>query len=219
MPMDFETCWHEALGVKLQSRLTRSTLRSVLRRYREPQRSYHDLAHLDHVLSLTQQQQWTHPKDSLLTLFYHDVIYDPLRQDNEQQSAHLAEAQLSSWLTDARLARIKGWILATQQHICPTDDRDLAQILDIDRSILAAAPDAYDLYAKQIRQEYAHVEDPRFQYYRAQFLQQMLTRDRLFCTPILGAAAESRARDNIQRELTLLQAQLHGYPEPAPQVP
>ena len=207
MPMDFEACWHHALGVKLQSRLTRSTLRSVLRRYREPQRSYHDLAHLDQILTLAQQQQWTHPKDSLLTLFYHDAIYDPLRQDNEQQSAHLAEAQLSSWLTDSRIARIKGWILATQQHICPVDDRDLAQILDIDRAILAADPMLYDAYAVQIRQEYAHIEDERFQYHRMAFLNRMLCRTHLFCTEILGVDAESRARQNIQRELLMLKAQ------------
>lgn len=205
MPMDFEAYWHQALGVKLQSRLTRSTLRSVLRRYREPQRSYHDLAHLDQILLLAQQQQWTHPKDSVLALFYHDAIYDPLRQDNEQQSAHLAEAQLSSWLTDVRVARIKGWILATQQHICPENDRDLAQILDIDRSILAAESQVYDAYALHIRQEYAHIEDERFQHYRKAFLNQMLCRSHLFCTDILGIDAESRARQNIQRELAMLE--------------
>jgi len=206
MPMDFEGCWHQALGVKSPSRLTRSTLRSVLRRYREPQRSYHDVAHLDHVLSVAQQQTWQHPKDSLLALFYHDAIYDPLRQDNEQQSAHLAEAQLSCWLTDVRTARIKGWILATQQHLCPADDRDLAQILDIDRAILAAEPEAYRLYTEQIRQEYAHIEDQRFQHYRAEFLRRMLSRPHLFCTEILGADADCRARQNIQFELGLLES-------------
>ncbi|MFZ3194466.1 MAG: metal-dependent hydrolase [Moraxellaceae bacterium] len=204
MPMDFEECWHQALGVKLQSRLTRSTLRSVLRRYREPQRSYHDLVHLDHILSLAQQQQWVHPKDSLLTLFYHDAIYDPLRQDNEQQSAHLAEAQLSCWLTDSRIARIKSWILATQQHLCPTNDPDLAQILDIDRAILAAEPSRYDAYAAQIRQEYAHIEDDLFRQHRTVFLNRMLCRPQLFYTTILGSEAEALARLNIQREIGLL---------------
>lgn len=204
MPMDFEVCWHQALGVKLQSRLSRSTLRSVLRRYREPQRSYHDVAHLDQILFLAQQQQWVHPKESLLTLFYHDAIYDPHRQDNEQQSAHLAEAQLSCWLTEPRVARIKRWILATQHHQCPTDDRDLAQILDIDRSILTAEPEAYLRYTQQIRQEYSHIEEEQFQYHRGEFLNQMLSRSHLFCTDILGAAAESRARQNIQNELAML---------------
>ena len=207
MPMDFEACWHQALGVKLPSRLTRSTLRSVLRRYREPQRHYHDLSHLDHILTLAQQQEWTHPKDSLLTLFYHDAIYDPLRHDNEQQSAHLADAQLSCWLTESRVARIKGWILATQQHLCPADDRDLAQILDIDRAILATEPAVYQAYAEQIRQEYVHIEDDRFQYHRMAFLNQLLCRSRLFCTEILGADAEARARHNIQAELLMLKVQ------------
>lgn len=206
MPMDFEACWHQALGVKSASRLTRSTLRSVLRRYREPQRHYHDVLHLERILSLAQQQQWAHPKDSLLTLFYHDAIYDPLRQDNEQQSAHLAEAQLSCWLTDSRVARIKGWILATQQHLCPEHDQDLAQILDIDRAILAAAPEIYLVYAQQIRQEYAHIEDERFQYHRAEFLRQMLNRPHVFCTQILGVDADSRARQNIQHELAMLKS-------------
>lgn len=207
MPMDFEACWHYALGVKSPSRLTRSTLRSVLRRYREPQRHYHGLLHLDQVLTLAQQQAWTHPKDSLLALFYHDAIYDPLRQDNEQQSAHLAEAQLSCWLTDSRVTRIKGWIVATQQHACPDGDQDLAQVLDIDLAILAAEPADYAAYAAQVRQEYAHIEDERFQYHRTAFLNRMLCRSQLFCTQILGADAESRARHNIQSELLTLKVQ------------
>ncbi|MEC7120654.1 MAG: hypothetical protein VXW65_12240 [Pseudomonadota bacterium] len=204
MPMDFESCWHNALGVKSPSRLTRSTLRSVLRRHKEPQRHYHDSQHLDQILTLAQQQVWVHPKDSMLTLFYHDAIYDPERQDNERQSAHLAEAQLSCWLSTSRLARIKAWILATQEHACPSDDPDLAQILDIDRAILAAPAEEYDQYSHKIREEFAHIEADKFVYHRTAFLNRMLCRDRIFCTSILGADAESRARLNIQREIQVL---------------
>jgi predicted metal-dependent HD superfamily phosphohydrolase len=61
-------------------------------------RFYHTLAHLEHlygqVLPLRPLvQDWD---TFLFTLFYHDIIYNALRKDNEEKSAEIAEAHLSA---------------------------------------------------------------------------------------------------------------------------
>src|SRR4051812_25326408 len=57
--------------------------------YAEPHRHYHTLAHIEAVLSGfdSHRQSFEDPDVAELALFYHDVIYDPSRQDNEVQSA------------------------------------------------------------------------------------------------------------------------------------
>ena len=80
-------------------------------------------------------------------IWFHDAIYDSKAKDNEAQSAALAEKKLAGRADPDRLRRILAMIIATATHELPRFDdahsiRDAALFLDMDLSILGAAPDA-----------------------------------------------------------------------------
>jgi len=86
-----------ALGVAASDRLA-ALQADVLARYREPQRHYHTMQHIDECFERWQELRAhaTHPAEVQLALWFHDVIYDTQRSDNEARSAALArDAALS----------------------------------------------------------------------------------------------------------------------------
>ena len=70
--------------------------------YRHPSRAYHNLAHivqcLDVLSAYERGASTTVPMEVRVAVFYHDVIYDPTRKDNEEASARFAREALSPWM-------------------------------------------------------------------------------------------------------------------------
>ena len=167
----------------------------------EPHRRYHDRAHL--VDGLTQLEplldQATDPRAIELAWWYHDLVYDPLRADNEAQSAARATADLARWgEAPARIAAVAALILDTRHQADPAPG-DPALLIDVDLAILAAEPARFDAYEAQIRAEYAWVPDALFAAKRAEILAQFLARTAIYRTPSLHARWEDRARANLAR--------------------
>ncbi len=90
-------------------------------------------------------------------IWFHDAIYDSRAKDNEAQSAALAEEKLAGRTDPERLGRIGTMIVATATHELPSlqslgDEHfigDAALFLDMDLSILGAAPEAFDAYEQR----------------------------------------------------------------------
>ena len=103
------------------------------------------------------------------------------------------------------IGRVAAYIEATQHgRAVDTEDPDLALLLDLDLSTLAAAPEAYRLYANAIRREYAHVPEALYRFGRRQVLQGFLARAQIYRTPQLAERWEARARANISAEIASL---------------
>lgn len=181
-----------------------AVLDDLLTRHAEPQRYYHNLAHLEHLFTLLPAQPHLE-----FAIWFHDAVYDPTRTDNEAQSALLAEQSLKRLGVEPLLTQVvTAIILATQNH--RSDDPEAALFLDADRSILGANPKTYTAYAQAIRHEYAWVPEALFRERRAQVIQQFLSRERIYQTPGF-AQLEQPARENLQRELrTLVQRTSEG---------
>jgi len=62
-------------------------------RYKEAGRAYHTLEHIEHCLNEFDEVRnlANDPNAVELALWYHDVIYDTKRQDNEELSADLMD--------------------------------------------------------------------------------------------------------------------------------
>jgi predicted metal-dependent HD superfamily phosphohydrolase len=173
--------------------------------YTEPHRRYHTLTHIDAVLHNlgAHHAGFNDPAIAELALFYHDLVYDPARHDNEAQSAARLKIRLSPYLDAARLRRACSHIEATRHHD-PTPDPDTNLVLDLDMSILGAGWPDYLAYAQGVHAEYAPVYGAEA--YAAGrvklFLEPTLARDRIFLTaPLTGL--EFQARDNLARERRL----------------
>jgi predicted metal-dependent HD superfamily phosphohydrolase len=176
--------------------------------YSEEQRQYHTLqhlreclAHLDAAASLA-----LHPAEVELALWFHDAVYDPLRNDNEERSAEWAwRSILAAGCGEDLAQRVQALVLATKGHSA-SDDADTRLLLDIDLAILGAAPARFDEYERQVRAEYAHVTEAEYRFGRAEVLAAFLGRPRVYLTAAFHDALEHRARENLGRSLSALQA-------------
>lgn len=187
-------------------------------RYGERQRAYHTLSHIEQLLVQFEsiKHHLSEPHIVALALYYHDVIYDPTRADNEQKSAEYAVDALSSYLSQEQCQDIYAFIMMTANHqIDESTDSvkyssikcsDAAYLLDMDLSILGAPWSTYEQYAQAIRQEYAHVSDVDYRDGRTGVLKRLLAHPKLYLTDYYYRQLEAQARDNINRELTSLAA-------------
>jgi len=180
-------------------------LDELLADYSEPKRSYHTVEHIASLLrQLDDHGRAVVDRDAVvLAMLFHDVIYDPLRHDNEERSAALARERLASvGLPDQLVAKVERYIQATKhRQDLDTDDADLALLLDLDLSTLAAEPAEYRLYADAIRREYEEVPDEQYRSGRRRVLEGFLARGRIYQTDRLRARWEERARANIAAEI------------------
>lgn len=176
--------------------------------YQTPPRAYHNLTHIAYCLNAA-APFLTHTNDPLavqLALWYHDAIYDPKAQHNEERSAALARAALQkASVPSPFIAETERLILLTQSHKTTPDDSNGALVLDADLAILGAAADEYQAYAAAIREEYAWVPEAIYRRERGRVLQQFLQRDAIYLTTPLRKKRETQARANLQQELLALQ--------------
>jgi predicted metal-dependent HD superfamily phosphohydrolase len=93
----------------------------------------------------------------------------------------------------------------TKGHTVEPGDRLGALLVSIDLSILGAAPEAYDRYTRQIRQEYAFAPDDLYRTGRTAVMRRFLEARAIFPDPALSHRFEAVARENIRREISRLE--------------
>jgi len=175
-------------------------------RWREPQRFYHGLRHLEECLArFAEVRALAQDADVVeAALWFHDAIYDARRDDNEARSAALARAMLEQRGVDsARIARVESIILATR-HAFPSADPDAQLTCDIDLAVLGADEARFDEYERDVRAEYSWVPMPIFRVKRAEILMRFLASPRIFQTEWFHSRLDDAARDNLSRSLEAL---------------
>lgn len=179
------------------------TFDGLVARYAQPHRHYHTLTHVDACLAWL---DWfcasaSRPAEVELALWFHDAVYDPEANDNEHKSAQLAIDELGSLGIAAEIGeRIAGHIQATSQHTAAGSDSAL--VVDLDLTILGAAPREFASFEDAIRQEYSHVAEPLFRAARKAVLQNFLSRPKIYRDSAIGSELESRARANLKRRIS-----------------
>lgn len=172
--------------------------------YTQPGRHYHTLQHIEQLLDLLDAVN-EHCSDLValqLAVFYHDIVYDVQRNDNEVQSAAIARQRLTALGYEA-VGKVDTFILATQTHES-SGDQDTDYLLDIDLSILGAGGSRYETYAQQVREEYRIYPDTVYNPGRVKVLQHFLGLKRIFKTDYFYHALEVQARINLQNEIARL---------------
>jgi predicted metal-dependent HD superfamily phosphohydrolase len=180
---------------------------NLLSRYADAGRHYHDLTHLDEVLRhIDELAEFSRVPDVVrLAAWFHDSVYDPLADDNEENSALLAEHMLTTLrVDDDVVADVARLVRLTADHAATDDDPDAAVLCDADLAILAADESRYADYVAGVRAEYAHVPDDDFARGRAAVLRQLMEKPSLFRTPSARASWEATARANVTAELARL---------------
>lgn len=188
------------------NRLITDLWTEIAESYSNKKRHYHNLQHLKHLLIQLAEvkreiQSW---ETILFTLYYHDIVYDPLKSNNEAKSAELAEKRMKQISAPTDTIEIcKKQILATQSHIISADS-DTNYFTDADLSILGQSWEIYTTYYKNVRKEYSIYPSLVYNPGRKKVLNHFLKIDRIFKTDIFYRKFEAQAKENLQKEIELL---------------
>ncbi|MFD1002472.1 hypothetical protein ACFQ21_24320 [Ohtaekwangia kribbensis] len=174
--------------------------------YTAKKRYYHNQSHLENLLKeLTSIKESIEDWDCIIfSIAYHDIVYNTLQKDNEEQSAALAKQRLTEIAFPAdRINKCVQQILATKGHTI-SDNKDTNFFTDADLSILGASWDVYETYFKSIRKEYSYYPDLLYKPGRKKVLQHFLGMGKIFKTDKFFSMYEEQARKNLSAELALL---------------
>ena len=168
--------------------------RDVVTRYGEPHRHYHTLEHIAEVLGVVDELdggvevEWA--------AWLHDVIYDVRAADSEARSAGYAGEVLAQLRApDDVIREVQRLIELSATHAFAGGDKHGAVFVEADLAVLSAVPERYDRYVRDVRREYAHVDDNAWRTGRRAVLESLLPR-----------VTDDRARSNLARELATLTA-------------
>ena len=178
----------------------------LVSRYSEPQRHYHNLAHVAECIAEfdSARQLAQDPTAVEVAIWFHDAVYDTHAADNEERSAKLAKeriAQACGWVGLSE--SVAALVLATKTHD-PALNPDAPLLVDVDLSILGKPKDRFGEYEAQIRREYEWVPIETFKVKRAEILERFLARDRIYTTDHFFDIYEQPARTNLRNSIRIL---------------
>ncbi len=175
----------------------------LVKAYAGANRHYHNLQHIHALLQLQEQYAYMIRRPDIVqwAIFFHDLVYNVLKSDNEEKSAIAAGKfleQTNFATIDTEL--VMDYIRATKSHSGDDNDGDLALFLDFDMAILGSPAATYRQYAQQIRKEYSIYPDLVYNPGRRKVLTHFL-QSPVFRTTVFRDMYETQARQNIQEEL------------------
>ncbi len=167
--------------------------------YTSSTRYYHTLTHLEEIYQVLPTLNMM----SEFSIFYHDIIYNVSRNDNEEQSAYLCEKRLQLLGVSSELRKaVSQLIIETKTHQPSSQTNTL--FLDADLSILGSTWEKYKNYFQNVRREYAFYSDDSYNVGRKKVLKQFLKKERIYISDYFYERYEEKARKNIEQELLLL---------------
>ena len=195
----------------------------LTRAYSESHRAYHTIEHVAFCLKEIQELRYRWAGDAgdrivreraidlcpnphlvLAAIWYHDAVYDPRSDSNEEDSATFAESSLN--LPQAPAAALRELILDTK-HTSPPNTVNGQFVADTDLASLGTKPKDFDRAGQAIRREYSWVEEKAYKEKRATILAKFLKRSRIYYTPMFFDAYEKQARQNLKRAISELRKQ------------
>lgn len=186
-------------------RLAENVWRELEEKYSEKTRHYHTLDHLDAVLTqlLPLRDRFKNWHVIVLAVAYHDAIYNPLKNNNEEKSARLAGERLKSiGVPEEDVSKCRQLILATKRH--EPADYETNLFTDADLSILGSDSVTYSLYLNHIRKEYWIYPDVIYNGGRKNVVLGFLEMDAIYKTKEFFGRLEEQARKNLAAELRKL---------------
>jgi len=205
----FAAEWHNlAQTLALPTALTDVLLAELQAGYGDPARHYHTEKHIVAMLNGAAVFDFEDHDMARLAIFFHDIIYDPARSDNERRSADRLKQRLSGFIPAGRLGRATATIEATATHRA-TGNHDIDLVLDLDMAILGQPWPVYEIYARGVMTEYLpHIGEAAWRHGRvALFIDPTLAHGDIFLTRYFKPL-EAQAVENLRREKAWLTGEL-----------
>jgi len=167
-------------------------------------RHYHTIDHIIYMLDNVKDFKLTSKKKLKLeiAIWFHDIVYDSKRKDNEQRSANLANFFLKMVGVPKRHRKeVEQLILITSHKEIPKNKLEKI-ICDLD---LKAMSESWQLENSfKIRKEYSHLSYDDWNKGRKEFLESMLLKKYIYNTSEYRDGLEVKTRTNLIEELNLL---------------
>jgi len=173
--------------------------------YSQKHRKYHNINHLNEMFHYFDKyrDELNHPEEVAYAIFYHDIIYKVLKNNNEEKSAKIATKYLTLLKVNAEIIeRVHQLILDTKTHQTLTNDGKF--MMDFDLAILGQPEEIYQLYTSQIRKEYNVFPDILYNNGRKKVLQHFIDKEAIFSTVFFYNEFEKQAKYNLTLELNSL---------------
>ncbi len=180
--------------------------KEIEKQYSSQKRHYHNLNHLENLLEqlLKVKSEIKDWNVVLFTLYYHDIIYNALKKDNEEKSANCAKKVMFELnISSNKIELCYSQIIATKSHHKNTNE-DTNLFTDADLSILGFPSKKYRIYYTQVRKEYKMFPDFMYNPNRKKVLQKFLKMKRIFKTDYFFNSFEKQARINLKSEIKIL---------------
>ena len=171
--------------------------------YSHKNRHYHTLLHIEDVIhQLNEVKEKIENWDALLfAVFYHDIVYNVLNSDNEEQSAELAGNRMKQINVPGQIIdTCKAHILATKKHSDKANP-DINYFMDADLAILGQDVESYKEYGRNIRLEFSHYPTIIYNNGRIKILTHFLALTPIYKTEHFYKKFEKQARFNISEEI------------------
>jgi predicted metal-dependent HD superfamily phosphohydrolase len=176
----------------------------IRKSYSAESRYYHNLNHIKNMISeLNNVSSYLKDLDSLLfSIYYHDIIFDTSKFDNEHRSAMFFEERIG--LTDFQhIEKCVEQIELTKEHKW-SNDNDINILLDLDLAIFGKSKIEYQSYCQSIRKEYYEYSKTEFNNGRRKVLTKLLELPSIYKTDYFKVTYEEKARINLTQELKFL---------------
>ncbi len=184
----------------------------IAQSYSESHRYYHTIQHIEDMLYYMEETR----KDTefkldykqdlrvYFAILYHDIVYDPTRDDNEKLSVRRMKKDLKPIMGHYEIDDIGQMILVTKDHkICWEYPDWWKRFLDLDLMVLAAPEKTYKEYANDIRMEYKFIPYSTYAEKRIAVLEGFIGREIIYYDPSI-AGFNTYAKENMKNEIEFL---------------
>ena len=177
--------------------------KQIKKKYTKKIRSYHNLSHLFSFLKIFDQIEISSQNKIVFewSIWMHDLVYNPLKKNNELKSAKKTRKLLGDHLSEQQITEIYEIILSTAHHQLYYQEDHHKLFLDIDLAVLAVDLETYQKYTEAIRQEYKMYPNFLYKKGRRGVLNHFLEREQIYFTSHFQDNYEMTARQNLNWEL------------------
>ena len=179
----------------------------ILENYTKKWKFYHNLNHVYSFVNLFEKYNKfinNYKNEFLISIYFHDIIYIPSRNDNEEESINMFNKFYNEVKpNNLNKEKVIEFIAETKNHSLSKDyDFELDLFLDMDMQIVA--DENWEDYENKIRKEYCFMDETEYKNKRRQFLQSLVNKNRIFRTQIFYDTYEQIAKNNITNILNKL---------------
>lgn len=194
----FKNTWNKCLLPQYDD-ASKTVHKQLLASYREPQRVYHALSHIEHCLKKVDEVKSLvqNPEALELSIWFHDVIYTPGAKNNEQLSADYFTQLTTNIFSKACGQMINENIMATLHNDNERLSGDTRYMVDIDLSSFGLPWDEFMQDSENVRLERPDLSFKDSLLGQLNFKRGLLKRPQFFRTKFFKQHYEAQAQKNL----------------------